>query len=127
MTFKHTPKRDPEPELEDIRDDCIAIFLNTGMTYEQVHANGGPTHTTITRWLYKETRFPQFATIRSFLKACSADLVVTSAKQADRIKGALTDGERLGIEQDFIGKPTMPKRARRADRKADRKAARRAK
>lgn len=121
--FKQTPKRDPEPQLEDIRDDCIAIFLNSGMTYEEVHANGGPTHNTITRWLYKETRFPQFATIRTFLKACGSDLVVVSERMSDKLKGTLTDGERLGVEADYIGKPTMP---RRKERKAARKEARRA-
>jgi hypothetical protein len=125
MAKKQTPKRDPEKELEDIRDDCIAIFLNSGMTYEQVHANGGPTHTTITRWLYKETRFPQFATIRSFLKACGADLVAVSANRADKIKGNLSDRERLGVDVEFVGKPTMPVRRGREARKAARKEARR--
>lgn len=123
---KQTPKRDPEPELEDIRDDCIAIFLNTGMTYEQVHAAGGPTHTTITRWLYKETRFPQFATIRSFLKACGADLVPVSTQQA-QVARAATLQARLGVSVDFVGKPTMPKRRGKEARKAARKEARRAK
>lgn len=121
MAKKQTPKRDPEPELEDIRDDCIAIFLNSGMTYEQVHANGGPTHNTITRWLYKETRFPQFATIRSFLKACGADLVPMSADWAENVRLNSLQ-ERLGVSVEFAGKPTMP---RRKDRKAARKDARR--
>lgn len=123
MAYKQTPKRDPEPQLEDIRDDCIAIFLNSGMTYEEVHANGGPTHNTITRWLYKETRFPQFATIRTFLKACGSDLVVVSAKRADKIRGHLTDFERIGVDRTTADKPTMP---RRKERKAARKEARRA-
>jgi hypothetical protein len=124
MATKQTPKRDPEPYLEDIRDDCIAIFLNSGMTQEQVHQNGGPTHTTITRWLYKETRFPQFATVRSFLNACGADLVAVSSSRAARMKEAPIEG-RLGLTIDFVGKPAMPKRAK--DRKAARKEARRAK
>lgn len=119
--LKVTPKRDPEKELEDIRDDCIAIFLNTGMTYEEVHAKGGPTHNTITRWLYKETRFPQFATIRSFLKACGADLVAVSGGKASDLRHQSRE-DRLDIQEGYGRHPTMP---RRALRKQARKEARR--
>lgn len=120
---KPAPKRDPEPYLEDIRDDCIAIFLNTNMTQEEVHQNGGPTPTTISRWLYKETRFPQFATVRSLLKACGADLVAVSGGKASDLRHQ-TQEDRLDIEPSD-GKPTMPKR--QARRKAARKEARRGK
>lgn len=119
---KTTPKRDPEPELEDIRDDCIAIFLNSGMTQEQVHANGGPTSATISKWLYKETRFPQFATVRKFLKACGGDLVPVSANMAKILRRDPLE-RRLGLSVSIVGKPSMPQR--RAVRKAARKEARR--
>lgn len=116
-------QRTHEPELEDIRDDCIAVFLNSGMTQEQVHANGGPTPGTISKWLYKETRFPQFATIRSMLKACGGDLVPVSGKMAKVLRGDPME-TRLGLSVTMIGRPSMP--ARKAARKAARKEARRA-
>lgn len=120
--YRPTPKRDPERELEDVRDDCIAVFLNSGLSQEEVHAAGGPTPGTIRKWLYKETRFPQFATIRSFLKACGADLVAMSTEQRDAMLQCPV-AERLDLSITFAGRPTMP---RRKDRKAARKEARRA-
>lgn len=118
-----TPKRDPEPELEGIRDDCIAVFLNSGMTQEEVHAAGGPTPGTISRWLYKETRFPQYVTVSRFLKACGGDLVAVSGNVAKVLRKDPIE-RRLGVSVQFIGgRPTMP--TRKAARKAARKDARR--
>ena len=62
-------QRDPITDLEDLRDDCIALFINSGMTMKQVHVSGGPTPQTISKWLYKETRFPRMDSIRAFLQA----------------------------------------------------------
>jgi hypothetical protein len=70
-------KREPIAELEDIRDDCIGIALETKMSFKQIHENGGPTPQTQSKWLYRETRFPQLATIRAMLRACDYDLTVT--------------------------------------------------
>lgn len=122
-SHSYTPKRDPAPELEDIRDDCIALFLNSGMTQEAVHAAGGPTPGTLSRWLYKETRFPQYVTIRTFLKAVGADLVALPAHIADELRQQAIE-ERLGLSVSFASKPTMPAK-RRVARKAARKEARR--
>jgi len=55
--------------LEDLRDDCIALFRNSGLTQKQVQEQGGPTTQTISRWLYKETMWPRYDTIERFLLA----------------------------------------------------------
>lgn len=120
---KQTPKRDPEPLLEDLRDDCVAIFLNSGMTQQQVHEAGGPTPQTISKWLYKETRFPQLPSVRALLKACGGDLVAVSAKRADWLRGALSDEERLGVTLEV--KPTMPPKRHVVRREARKASARR--
>lgn len=110
MSFNRSnSQRDPERELEDIRDDCIAVFLNSGMTQQQVHEAGGPTPNTISKWLYKETRFPQFVTIRSLLKACGGDLVVMSASNAEEAR-THTPEDRLGVSS-----PTASMAARRRE------------
>lgn len=72
-------KREPIAELEDLRDDCIAVVLNSKQTFKQVHERGGPTPQTIGKWLYRETKFPQLATIRAILKACDFDLTISQA------------------------------------------------
>lgn len=81
---RSTPfKRDPLTSLEDIRDDCIAIFVNSRMTQVQVHEAGGPTPATISKWLYKETRFPRLDTVRAFYRALNHDLIPVPKPQAD--------------------------------------------
>lgn len=69
--------REPIAELEDLRDDCIGIALETKMSFKDIHEKGGPTSQTISKWLYRETRFPQLATVRAILRACDYDLVVS--------------------------------------------------
>lgn len=74
---RKTPfKREPRTDLEDIRDDTIAVVLNSGKTFKQVQEDGGPTAQTLSKWLYKDTRFPHLDTIRSALQACDYDFVV---------------------------------------------------
>ena len=75
-------KRTPIAELEDLRDDCIGIVLDSNMTFKQVHEKGGPTPQTIGKWLYRETRFPQLATVRAMLNACDHDLTITPKGEA---------------------------------------------
>lgn len=77
-------KREPIEALEDLRDDCIAIVINSKMTFKQVHERGGPTPKTVSKWLYRETKFPRLATIRAILNACDHDLTITS--RGDRVK-----------------------------------------
>lgn len=82
-TRKTPLKREPVTALEDLRDDCIALFLNSKLNYQQVHAAGGPTPQTISKWLHKETMFPRLDTVRALLKALNADLVVESRLTAE--------------------------------------------
>lgn len=81
--------RDPDEALEAVRDDCIALFLNSKMTQAQVHAAGGPTTTTINRWLYKITLFPQYRTISSFVEALGHRLSIVKPVPGDNIPKAL--------------------------------------
>lgn len=74
---RKTPfKREPLTDLEDLRDDCIALFQNSGLTQKEIHARGGPTPHTISKWLYKETVFPRLDTIRAFVQALGGNLVI---------------------------------------------------
>lgn len=70
--------RKPLVDLEDLRDDSIAVMINSGQSLKRVHERGGPTPQTISKWLYRETRFPQLATVRALLNACDHDLTVVS-------------------------------------------------
>jgi hypothetical protein len=81
--------REVDDELEAMRDDCIALFLNSRMTQKAVHAAGGPTPGTISKWLYKETLFPRFTTIRDFVKALGCKIVIVdkSTKINQAMKG----------------------------------------
>lgn len=69
-------ERQPIIDLEDMRDDTIAVVLNSGMTFKRVHEAGGPTAQTLSKWLYKETRFPRLDTIRATLVVCGYELRV---------------------------------------------------
>lgn len=77
MARKSSLRREPIAELEDLRDECIGIALETKRSFKDIHERGGPTPQTIGKWLYRETRFPQLATVRAILRACEYDLVVS--------------------------------------------------
>lgn len=105
---RKTPfERDPNEDLEDLRDDCIALFLNSRMTQKDITARGGPTPATISKWLYKETRFPRYETIQNFLKALGSRLAVVTANQ--EVEPVRKAGSR---------KPVMPPKPTRKFRKA---------
>jgi hypothetical protein len=84
-------KREPLTDLEDLRDDCVAVVLNSGHSFKRVHERGGPTPQTISKWLYRETMFPQLATVRAMLKACDHELTI-APKGSDRIKRINPEG-----------------------------------
>lgn len=69
-------QRQPIAQLEDLRDDTIAVAINSGQTFKSIHERGGPTPQTIAKWLYRETKFPQLATVRAILQACDHDLTI---------------------------------------------------
>lgn len=74
---RKTPfSREIDEQLEAVRDDCIALFLNSNLNQRQIHAAGGPTPGTITKWLYKETMFPRYNTISAFLNALGCHMVI---------------------------------------------------
>jgi post-segregation antitoxin (ccd killing protein) len=78
--------REPAVELEDLRDDCVALYLNSGLSFQQVHANGGPTGPTVSKWLYKETRFPRLDTMRALARAVGGDIVVVGSQVAAQLQ-----------------------------------------
>lgn len=105
---RRTPfQREADDQLEALRDDCIAIYLNSGMTQKDIHARGGPTPQTISRWLYKETLFPRYSTIDSFARAVGYGMQLSPLEQ---IAAAHQQplATRLGLDIAFAGKPRMP-------------------
>ncbi len=79
--------REPRTDLEDLRDDTIAVVLNSRMTFRQVQEKGGPTQQTISKWLYRETKFPRLDTIRATLQACDYDFVVVPINREPEVTG----------------------------------------
>ena len=98
--------RELDEQLEELRDDCIALYLNSKLNQQQIHAAGGPTPSTISKWLYKETMFPRYSTISSFLSALGCRLIVVD-KAAPVSEAARTKVAR----PDSKSRPKMPIRA----------------
>jgi hypothetical protein len=92
-----------------MRDDCVALFINSGMTQRDVHAAGGPTPATISKWLYKETKFPRLDTMRALVRAVGGEILVVSREQADTLRFN-PQSERLNLDVSFVGRPRMPRR-----------------
>jgi hypothetical protein len=109
---------EPRADLEDLRDDTIALFLNSGLSFQQVHANGGPTGPTVSKWLYKETRFPRLDTMRALVKAVGGDIVIVGAKTAESLQGR-TPANRLNVAA-AVAQQTMDTAAHRKRQKQHR-------
>lgn len=110
---RRTPfQRQQDEKLEHLRDDCIALFIDSGLTQKQVHERGGPTPATISKWLYGETQFPRFSSIEAFLAALGHELVPVSAAVAAELrnKGRNTY---LNIDVSFAGRPRMPQKGKK--------------
>lgn len=106
--------REIDEDLENLRDDCIALFLNSGLRQVDITAAGGPTPSTITKWLYKETRFPRYQTIAAFLRVLGSKLIVVNK---DILPVAdLDPGVRDKVAWQGRSRPVMP--ARKARRSA---------
>lgn len=103
-------KRQTDRELEDLRDDCIAMFINAGFTQKQIHERRGPTPATISKWLYKETFFPRLNTIQSFGAALGFGLTLMPLEHIQDRKATGNHTTRLNLTVNFAGKPRMPKR-----------------
>jgi hypothetical protein len=102
-------KKEPLAKLEDLRDDCVALFIDSGLTQVQVHQRGGPTPATISKWLYRETKFPRMDTMRALMIALDCDIVMVTREAADRIR-AMPRSERIGTTTGFLRRPTMPRK-----------------
>lgn len=100
-------------ELEDLRDDCIAMFINSGLRQQDITARGGPTPATISKWLYKETHFPRLHTIQSFVAALGFSLQIAPATHARDMRSTATVSQRLKLDVSFAGKPKMPPKKKR--------------
>jgi hypothetical protein len=111
---KNPLKRQLDRELEDLRDDCIALFINSGLTQKQIHERGGPTPTTISKWLYKETHFPRLNTLQSFTAALGYGLQIAPREHVQDIRSTTSVGQRLKLDIGFAGKPKMPRRKKAA-------------
>lgn len=103
--------RKPLVDLEDLRDDSIAVMINSGQSLKRVHERGGPTPQTISKWLYRETRFPQLATVRALLNACDHDLTVVSRDGSAVVKRIGYGGISMPARKAQAKKPTARKRA----------------
>ena len=102
--------RKPLVDLEDLRDDSIAVMINSGQSLKRVHELGGPTPQTISKWLYRETRFPQLATVRALLNACDHDLTVVS-KNGQSVARIGYGGIKMPARKTVAKKTTARKRA----------------
>jgi hypothetical protein len=100
-------------QLENLRDDCIALFINSGLRQKDITNRGGPTPQTISKWLYKETHFPRYSTIESFLMALGYGLTVASVEDITRFREQ-SISERLGLDIAIAGRPRMPVKKKRA-------------
>jgi hypothetical protein len=99
--------REMDDDLEALRDDCIALFLNSGLRQIDITNAGGPTPSTISKWLYKETMFPRYQTIASFARALGHKLTMVH-------KDAFIDPVAKGnASWHGIRRPKMPPKKRK--------------
>lgn len=110
---RRTPfQRETDEKLEQMRDDCIALFVDSRLTQQQIADKGGPTPQTISKWLYGETRFPRFDTISRFLRALDAELIPVASSIARDLRDR-GRAQYLGLDIGFAGRPKMPRKAAR--------------
>ena len=62
--------------IEDVRDDVISLIRNAKLSFPEVEAKGGPTAGTLNKWMDKETKRPQFATLQRALHAIGKDFYI---------------------------------------------------
>ncbi len=109
---KNPLQREQVKQLEDLRDDCIALYKNAGITQKQIHERGGPTPATITKWLYKETHFPRYDSIERFLMALGYGLTPLPLAAIEEMR-KLPTHRRLELDIPIVGRPKMPARGGR--------------
>jgi transcriptional regulator with XRE-family HTH domain len=106
---KRPLERAQNQQLEDLRDDCIALFINSGLRQKDIHAAGGPTPQTISKWLYKETFLPRYDTLERFLLALGYGLTPLPLHAIEDLKKRPLHA-RLELSAPLIGRPRMPKK-----------------
>jgi hypothetical protein len=109
MTFGRKGRRTPltkevVEEMENLRDDCIALFLASKKTQKEVHEQGGPTPGTISKWLYRETFFPRYDTIHRLLRALGYGLAPVHLDDVSARRSEI----RVALRIPFNGGPRMP-------------------
>lgn len=115
---RSTPyQRDPLVTIEDLRDDCIALFRDSGMTMKAVHEAGGPTPHTISKWLYHETRFPRLDSMKALVKAIGGEIMIVGPQIAAQLRRS---GPRSRLELDGSYGTKLDTLAHKARQKAHR-------
>lgn len=71
ITYKSYLFKDKDPILDATR----TVQANSGLSYEQIHANGGATPATQRAWFYGETKRPQFTTIAATVLAMGKTVI----------------------------------------------------
>lgn len=67
----------PEQQIGDLRDDVMAVVLNTfGRDFKRSHEKGGPVAGTLLAWDRKQVQRPQLNTVRGALRSCGYDLFI---------------------------------------------------
>lgn len=67
-------------DIQDLRDDVMALIRNARVDYEDIHAKFGPTPTTLNRWDKKEIKAPRIGKMRSALRAIGKDFYIGDYK-----------------------------------------------
>lgn len=104
--------REQLERLENLRDDCITLWRDSGLTFKEVHERGGPTPQTQSKWLYKETRYPRYDTIERMLMALGHELMPVPVGKAEQMR---EQGRNVYLDLDVpvVGRPHMPRRKAR--------------
>ena len=102
-------QREQLEALEDMRDDCIALFVNSGLRQKDIHERGGPTPGTISKWLYKETFFPRYSTIDSFLRAMGYALTPVPLHDFTQFH-SIPRHQRLRLATNVVAMPARKKK-----------------
>lgn len=67
-------------DIQDLRDDVMALIRNSNTDWETIHSNFGPTPQTLNRWDQKTVRAPQLGKMRSALRAIGKDFFIGDIK-----------------------------------------------
>lgn len=66
-------------------DAARTLVKDSDMSFEDIHAAGGPTPKTLDGWFNGETQRPQFASLMATVRACDGDIILVT-KSGTQIK-----------------------------------------